>query len=63
MVMKLKKHGAENIYFSLKKHSIFMVIMLIKHGSLIILAHNLAKEPLCFQEFQNRLKMEGATNI
>ena len=63
MVMELQKHGAENIYLNLKKHLIFMAIMLIKHGSLIILAYNLPKEPPCFQEFQNRLKMDGATNI
>ena len=63
MLMKPEKHGAEIILLKLINYLIYMITMLIKHGSRIIIVHKFPKEPPCFQEFQNQQRMEGAMNI
>ena len=63
MLLTPKKHGAENIFSIFKKRLIYIQNMLIKHGIQIVLEQKRAKEPPCFQESQNRPRMEEATNI
>ena len=47
----------------LKNTYYFIDYYVIKHGSGIVMEDKFAREAPCFQEFQNRRRMEKAMNI